>query len=115
MFREDADVFDAFAKRRQHNRKHEDAVIEVFAKRSLAHLLFQVAMRRHDHAHVHGNRLIAADALDFAFFQHAQKFRLHRERHVADFVEEKSAVMGLLEFSDVARGRAGERAFFVAE
>ena len=61
------------------------------------------------------NRLVAADALDFSFLQHAQKLCLHRERHVADLVEEKRAVMGLLEFSNVPGGRAGERAFFVAE
>ena len=105
----------ALAQRRQHNRKHENAVVEILAKSSLPDLLFQIAMRRDDDAHVHGKRLVAADALDFAFFQHAQQFRLHRERHVANFVEEQRAVMGLLEFSDVARGRAGERAFFVAE
>ena len=37
------------------------------------------------------------------------------ERHVANFVEKKRAAVGLLEFSDVPRSRARERAFFVAE
>ena len=103
------------AQRRQINRKHEDAVVEIFAKSSLPDLVFEVAMGRDDHSHVHGKRLISADALDFTFFQHPQQFRLHGGRHVSDFVEEQSAAVGLLEFSGVARGRAGERAFFVAE
>ncbi len=49
------------------------------------------------------------------FFQHAQQLGLHGERHVADFVQKKRAAGGLLEFSDVPRGRAGEGTFFVAE
>jgi hypothetical protein len=36
-------------------------------------------------------------------------------RHVADFVQEEGAAMGLLELADVPRGRAGERSLFVPE
>ena len=72
-------------------------------------------MRGDDHAHVHRDRAIAADALDLAFFQHAQQFGLHQNRHVADLVQEQRAVVGLLELADVPGGRAGEAAFFVAE
>ena len=90
-------------------------MIEIFAKSSLPDLIFQIAMGGDDDAHVHGEGLVAANALDFAFFQHAQQFRLHGGGHVADFVEEQGAAMSLLEFSGVARGGSGERAFFVAE
>ena len=45
-------------------------------------------------------RLVAADAGEFAVLQHAQDFALERERHVADFVEEKRAAVALLEAAD---------------
>ena len=48
-------------------------------------------MRGHHHAHVHGDRPVAADALHLAFFQHAQQLGLHDQRHVADLVEEERA------------------------
>ncbi len=68
-----------------------------------------------DDSHIHGDRALTADALDFALFQHAQQFGLHGERHVADFIEKDGAVLGLLELAEMAAGRAGERSFFVSE
>ncbi len=65
-------------------------------------------MRGDDHANVNADGLGRADALDFAFFEHAQQLGLHGQRHVADFVEEERSVLGLLEFADVPPGRAGE-------
>ena len=76
---------------------------------------FQRLVRGGDDAHVHLERLVAADALERAGLQHAQNFRLRGGRHVADFVEENRAFVALLEFADALVGRAGERAFFVAE
>jgi hypothetical protein len=61
------------------------------------------------------DRLVAADALDFALFQHAQQLGLHGQRHVADFVEKYCAVIGLLELSDVPACRPGERSLLVPE
>jgi hypothetical protein len=90
-------------------------MIQVLAKRSLAHLLLEIAVRGDDHAHVHGEGTAASHALDLALFEHAQQLGLHGHGHVADLVEEKGAAMRLLEFSDVARGGSRERALFVAE
>ncbi len=59
--------------------------------------------------------MLTANALDLALFQYAQQFGLHGERHVADFIEKNRAVLGLLELSQMAAGRAGEGSFFVAE
>src|SRR5208282_1159651 len=72
-------------------------------------------MRGDDDPHIHGDGALAADALDFTFFEHTQQLGLHGERHVADFVEENSPVLGLFEFAEMAAGGAGERSFFVAE
>ena len=105
MFGQHRNIFAALAQGRKHNRKHEDAVIEVLAKRSLPHLLLQIAVRGDDDAYVDRERPVAADALDFAFFEDAQKLGLHGERHVANFVQKQRAAMRLLEFSDVPRPR----------
>ena len=55
------------------------------------------------------------EALDLALLQHAQHLGLRLGAHVADFVEEDRAAVGLLELADLLLGRAGERALFVAE
>jgi hypothetical protein len=47
--------------------------------------------------------------------EHAQDLGLRVGAHVADFVEEQRATVGLLESSDALLVGAGERAFFVAE
>ena len=45
-------------------------------------------------AHVHLDRLVAADALDLVLLEHAQHLRLGGEVHVADLVEEQRAAVG---------------------
>ena len=59
--------------------------------------LFEILVRRCDHAHIDAHRHLAADAIELAFGQHAQQSRLQLRRHVADFVEEQRAAVGLLE------------------
>ena len=96
----------ALAQRRQHQRENIDAMKQILPELLFANKCLQIAMRRHHHAHVHRDRFVAADALDLAFFQHAQQLGLHVQRHVADLVEKNRAVIRLLEFSDVpARAR----------
>ena len=81
----------------------------------LAHPRFQIAVRRHYDANIDANWFVAADALNFAFFEHAQQLRLHVQRHVADFVQKNRSLIGLLKLADVASGRAGERALLMSE
>src|SRR5207302_471682 len=87
----------------------------VTAKRVVLDQFFEMAVRGDYHAHVYFNGFVTTDALDFGLFEYAQQFRLHGHGHVANFVEEKRAGFGLFEFAEVARSRAGEGAFFVAE
>ena len=81
----------------------------------LADGLFQRLIGGGDHAHIDADRRAAADALERVPFEHAQQFGLRAERHLADLVEKDGAVVGRLELADLLLGRAGERAFFVAE
>jgi hypothetical protein len=68
-----------------------------------------------DEAHVGAHRLVAADPLETLLLEHARDLRLGRQRHVADFVEEKSAAIALLELTDVLAVGPGEGALLVAE
>ena len=71
-----------------------------------AHQRLQIAVRRHHNAHIHRDRLAAADALHLALLQHAQQLGLHRQRHIADLIEKQRAAMRLLE---LARSAAAPR------
>ena len=66
-------------------------------------------------AHVDRDGLVGADRLDALLFERAQDLGLGAQAHVADFVEEKRAAVGLLELADLVFGGAGEAAFDVAE
>ena len=61
------------------------------------------------------HRLLAADAIERSFFQHAQQLGLHPQRHLADFVEQQAAAVGPLEAAEMALIGAGEGPFFMAE
>ena len=73
---------------------------EVFAELPLANHRFQIAVGGGDDAHVHGNRLRAADALEGLLLEHAQELHLRAGRQVADLVQEERALVGLLEAAD---------------
>ena len=112
---EQADVLGALAQRRELDADDIQPVEQILAEGLLRDLLFEVLVRRRDDAHIGLQRFVAADAGEFALLQDAQDFALERQRHVADFVEEKRAAVALLEAADARAGRAGERAFLVAE
>ncbi len=60
--------------------------------------------------------LIASERHDLAFLDHAQQPRLQHQRHVADFIEEQCAAIGLKNLADPAfLHRAGEGAPGIAE
>src|ERR1700694_6196486 len=72
-------------------------------------------MRRRDDPKVGAQRRVAAHAIVFTVGEHAQKPYLQIGRHVANFIEEKRAAVGLLEASAARALRAGERTAFVTE
>ena len=108
-------VVAAIAQRRQLNRDHVQAVVEILAKRALGHHPRQLGIGRGDDAHVHLDRLVVADALELALLQRAQQLHLQRRAHRPDFVEEQRALVRLLESSLPRADGAGERAAHVAE
>ena len=108
-------ILEAVTQRRKGQRENVDAMEEVAAEFIIFDTIFKVAVGGNDHTNIDFDGLVAADAFDFAFFEDAEKLGLHGDGHIADLIEEESAAFGLLEFSEVASGSTGERAFFVAK
>ena len=109
------DVLAAIAQRRHADRNDAQTEVEILAEVALLDLLLEILVGRGDDADVDLDRPRRSEALDFPFLQHAQHLGLRLRAHVADFVEEDRAVVGLLELADLLLGRAGERSLLVAE
>ena len=90
-------------------------MVQVFAEQAFAHPVLQILMGGGDHAHVGFHRLMSADAVEMPVRQDAQQPGLQIERHVADFIEEQRAALGLLETAAAHGLRAGEGAALMAE
>ena len=81
-------VFAALPQRRQHDREHIQAVVEVTAKFAATRHPGQVTVRRSHQPNVHVVSASAAQAFEFLFLQNTQEFRLQRRRNVAYLVQE---------------------------
>jgi hypothetical protein len=90
---------------------HVEPEVEVLAELAALDRLLEVLVGRGDHAHVHLDRPRRAEPLDLLLLQDAQHLGLRLLAHVADFVEEDRAAIGLLELADLLLGGAGERPF----
>ncbi len=105
----------ALAQRRQRDHHHVEPVVKILAEQFLANAGLQVVMRSRKHAHIHGDCLAPAQPLEALFLEHAEQLHLRAGRHVADFIQENGAMVGLLEAADALAGGPGERAAFMAE
>ena len=110
-----ADVFLALAQRRHLDGDDVQAVVEVLAELAGRDHRRQVAVGRGDQPDVDLDGAGAAQPLEFVLLEHAQDLRLRVRAHVADFVEEQRAAVGLLEPADALLVGAGEGALLVAE
>ena len=111
MVDQQVEVVVAGTQRRQGDRGHADAVVEVAAEPPGGDLVAQVAIGDGDQAHVDMPRLGIAEPVDHAFLQRPQQHRLQVERHFADLVEaERAPVRQLEPAGPSAGGRAGEGA-----
>ena len=88
------------AQRRQLDHEAVEPVIQVFAEQAFGDAFAQVAVGGADELDIDGDRFAAAERRHHAFLEHAQQARLQRERHVADFIEEQRAAVGLQDLAD---------------
>ena len=109
------DVLAALAERRQADRHHVEAEEQVLAEQALVDQDAEVLVGGGDDADVGLDRRSTADGGVFALLEDAKQPGLGLHRHVADFVEEQRAALGLLESAGAPRLGAGEGALLVAE
>ena len=103
------------AQRGQRDLDDVQPVVQILAEATGGDLVEQVAVRGGDDTDVDVPRRRCADALHFAVLHDTQQLRLHRQRHLADFVEKDRAAVRELEQARFGVGRAGESAAHVAE
>ena len=103
------------AQRRQQDRDDIDAVIKIGAEFAALHRRFEIPVGGENKAHVHLDRLRAADALELAFLQHAQQLGLEGRRNLADLVEKQRALVGQFEAALALADAPGERALLMTE
>src|SRR6267142_516759 len=94
---------------------HAQPVEEVLAEAPRLDLLGEILVRGSDDARVHLDRAGAAQPLDLAGLDGAEKFGLGVEAHVADLVQEQRPTIRGLEPSSLHLRRSGEGALLVSE
>ena len=80
--------------RRQVDRNHIQAVVEVKPESADTHHLIKVPIGCTDNSKIDATRLAAADPFDFLFLQHPHQLDLNGRLHIADFIQEYGPVMG---------------------
>src|SRR5437762_14373670 len=108
-------VFAPVAQRWQLNRYHGQAVIEIFAKCSLTHGLFQIDVGSRDDAHVDATRSSVAQRGELALLNHTEQTHLSLGRNVANFIQENRPAVGNFEIAFLTGDGPGESAARVAE
>ena len=94
---------------------HIEPVQQVLAEQAELDALFQILVRGGNHAHIGLDRRMAAHTVKTAIAQNPQQARLQLKRHVANFIQEQGAAIGLLKTSAPLALRARESAPLVAE
>ena len=115
MTRQNGDILDSFAQSRNCEGYYVQAIKKVFAKKASGNLLLQLLICRGDHAYVDGCGVSGSHALEPLLLEDSKHFGLRAQAHIAHFIQEQRAIIGLLEFADLVFAGAGEAAFHVAK
>ena len=112
---EGGEVLHAIPERRQRQRNHVEAKVEILAEHAFAHRAREILVGGGDDPHVDADRLGAAQSLDLFGLDRAQQFGLGFRSQIPHFVEQQRTGVGHLEPADPASGGSGKRAALVAE
>jgi hypothetical protein len=112
---EDRNILAALSQRRQLDRKHVQAKVEVATEFAISHHPRKIAMGGSYQPHIHLVSPAASQALEFLFLQYAQKFRLQRRRNIAYFIQKEGTLVGQLESAKLLRDGARERALLMTK
>src|SRR5579859_981496 len=112
---QDGDIFNTLTQGRNREGYYVQPVKKVFAEKAFANLLLEFLIGRGDHPYIYDCGVIGAHALEALLFQCPQYLRLRTQTHIADFVQKKRAIIGLLEFPNLIVTGASEAALHVAK
>ena len=115
MTRQHRDVFAPLTQRRQAQANHVQTVKQVFTEGTFLHPLFQVLMGGCNHPHIGFDGAVAAHAVEVAIAEHPQQTGLQIKLHVANFIQEQGATVGLLEAATAHGLRTREGTAFVTK
>src|SRR5207244_7984258 len=108
-------ILASFPQRRNVDANHVEAVKQVFPELPGGHGLLQGLVGSGDNADIDLDRLVTPDPFEGAGLKHTQDLCLRGRGHVADFIQEKSAMIALLELADALHGGPGKGTAFVAK
>src|SRR3989442_15329489 len=103
------------AERRNQERVHVKAVVEILPKTPRCVLPLQVSVRRSDNARSDRDGAAAAQPHHLPVFEHAEQLGLGRERKLSYLIEEQGSVSSGLERPSAEAVSAGKRAALMAE
>ncbi len=109
------DVPSPFTQRRQIELHHPQAEVEVAAKFSLLHPLFEILVGGGDETNIHLFRPLGTDGFDLAILQYPQQPCLSGCRQFADLVKKEGAPIGAFDQPSVCGISTDEGAFLVTE
>ena len=92
-----------------------DAVIKILAEMFFAQGGGQILVGGGDEPHIHFDGIIGTQAGDLPVLQDTQQLGLHRQGHVADFIQEERASVGILKAALTVAAGVGVSALDVAE
>ena len=110
MVREERDVGNTFAKRREFEADHVDSIEKVLPKLPFGHSRRKIFIRRKDDTCIHFFGLSSADRLELKLLKDSKQFHLQASRSCPDFVEEDRPAVRLLELTNFICGSPRESA-----
>src|SRR5450759_1192327 len=105
----------AVAQRRQRNGNDIQAVIKIGAEAAFADGGFKRAVAGRDDADIDVYGLVRSQAVELPLLQGAQQFRLQRERHLTDLIEQQGTAAGRLKLARPGANGPGEGASGVSK
>ena len=115
MFGEHMHILTSLTQGGQSQTDHIQTVKQVFAEHAFFDALLQILVGGRNDPHIGFNGTVAADAVKMAIGQNTQQTRLQIKGHVANFVQEQSAALGLLKTTTARRLRTREGTSLMAK
>src|SRR5258708_28000458 len=108
-------IFFSLPQCRDSDREHIEPIVQIGSKLLFSHHCFQIAIRCRNEAGIGPESARAAQALELALLQNAQKLRLKLQGNFPDFIQEDRSPMRPLQTPPSLAYRARERPPFLAE